>query len=226
MVGEPKLEITYSGIAAPAQTFVYAQIVDLQRNIVVNNQATPIPVTLDGQQHELTIPLERVASLSTPAGYELQIVPGTSVYDLQRSAGVVDISSAHVTLPVSEPVPVIGAGADCSSPQKGTSGADQIRGGPADDAIAGGPGRDRIKGLGGDDCLAGQGGGDRLGGGAGDDLLKAGRGADHVSGGSGRDVIRAVGGGADVVNCGAARDRARVDGRDRVRGCERVRRRR
>ena len=129
VVGEPKLEISYSGVAAPAQTFVYAQIVDLQRNIVVNNQATPVPVTLDGQQHELTIPLERVASLSTPAGYELQIVPGTSVYDLQRSAGVVDISSAHVTLPVSEPVPVIGAGADCSSPQKGTPGADHIRGG-------------------------------------------------------------------------------------------------
>ena len=224
VVGEPKLDLSYSGIASPAQTFVYAQIVDRSRNVVVNNLATPIPVMLDGQQHQLTIPLERTASLSTPAGYELQIAPGTSVYDVQRSTGYLDVSSAHVELPVSEPVGG-GGGPDCSNPQTGTKGPDHIRGGPGPDAIAGGSGRDRLKGRGGGDCLTGQGGGDRLGGGSGSDLLKAGRGADRASGGRGRDEVRAVGGGHDVVICGPGHDRATVDRHDRVRGCERVKRR-
>jgi ABC-2 type transport system ATP-binding protein len=121
VLGEPKLDLTYSGLASPAQTFVYAQIVDPSRNVVVNNLATPIPVTLDGEQHELTLPLERIASLSTTAGYELQIAPGTSVYDEQRSTGYLDVSQAHVELPVSEPVGG-GSGADCSNPQKGARG--------------------------------------------------------------------------------------------------------
>ena len=55
-VGEPKLESPTRASPRPAQTFVYAQIVDLQRNIVVNNQATPVPVTLDGQQHDADDP--------------------------------------------------------------------------------------------------------------------------------------------------------------------------
>jgi ABC-2 type transport system ATP-binding protein len=224
VVGEPQLELRYSGLAAPAETFVYAQIVDRSRDIVVNNLATPIPVALDGDEHQLSIPLERIASRSTPAGYELQIVAGTSVYDVQRSTGFIDVASAHVELPVSEPVSASG-GADCSSPQKGTKGPDEIKGTPGDDAIAGGSGRDRIKGRGGDDCLVGQGGGDRLAGGGGKDLLRAGRGRDRVRGGSGRDQLRAVGGGPDVVRCGPGRDKAKVGHRDRVRGCERVKRR-
>jgi len=224
VLGAPRLDLTYSGVAVPGQTFVYAQIVDSARNIVVNNQATPIPVTLDGQDHTLSLPLETIASRTTAAGYELQIIPGTSVYDIQRSNGFIDVSSAHVELPVSEPVG-LGAGPNCSDPQKGTPGADKIKGSDGPDAISGGSGRDRLKGRGGNDCLAGQSGGDGLGGGAGDDLMRAGRGADRVSGGAGRDDIRAAGGGNDVVRCGPGRDRAKVDRGDRVRGCERVKRR-
>jgi ABC-2 type transport system ATP-binding protein len=225
VLGEPKLSMTYSGTAAPAETFVYAQIVDSSRDIVVNNLATPIPVTLDGEVRSISLPLERIASLSTAAGYELQIIPSTNVYDVQRATGFIDVSSAHVELPVSEPVSTGGGGADCTSPQKGTKGPDEIKGTSADDAIAGGPGRDRIKGRGGDDCLAGQAGGDRLRGGWGRDLVRAGRGRDRLRGGLGRDELRAVGGGRDVVRCGPGRDRAKVGRGDRVRGCERVKRR-
>jgi ABC-2 type transport system ATP-binding protein len=220
VLGAPELTIAYSGLANPQRTFVYAQIVDLSRDVVVNNQATPIPVTLDGEQHELSLPLERIASRSTAAGYELQIVPGTSVYDIQRSAGFIDVSRAEVKLPVSEPVVAGGRGPDCSSPRNGTGGADRIKGTPGPDAIAGGGGRDRLKGKNGNDCLIGQGGGDRLGGGKGSDLLRAGKGADRVSGGKGGDHVRAIGGGHDVVRCGPGRDKVRVDRRDRTRGCE------
>jgi ABC-2 type transport system ATP-binding protein len=221
VLGAPQLSLTYSGVAAPQDTFVYAQIVDPSRDVVVNNQATPIPVTLDGEQHELSLPLERIASRSTAAGYELQIVGGTSVYDIQRSTGFIDVSRAEVTLPVSEPVVAGGGrGPDCSSPRKGTGGADRIKGTPGPDAIAGGGGRDRLKGKDGNDCLIGQGGGDRLGGGTGGDLLRGGKGVDRVSGGKGRDLVRTVGGGHDVVRCGPGRDKARVDRGDRTRGCE------
>jgi ABC-2 type transport system ATP-binding protein len=226
VLGAPRLRMTYSGTASPESTFVFAQIVDRSRNIVVNNLATPVPVTLDGEQHEVALPLERIASRSTPAGYELQIVAGTTVYDLQRSAGFIDVAEARVELPVSEPVGGRGDGPDCSSPQKGTNGKDKIRGTEGPDAIAGGRGRDRLKGRGGDDCLAGQTGGDRLGGGAGEDLLKGGKGSDRMSGGKSADELRARGGGRDRVRCGPGRDLAKVDRSDRVRGCERVRRKR
>jgi hypothetical protein len=44
-------------------------------------------------------------------------------------------------------------------------------------------------------------------------------------GGGGRDRVKARGGGRNVVRCGKGRDKAVVDRRDRVRGCEKVRRR-
>ncbi len=37
------------------------------------------------------------------------------------------------------------------------------------------------------------------------------------------DVLDVRGGGRDRVDCGDGRDRIKVDGRDRVRNCERVR---
>ena len=55
VIGEPTLKLSYSGTAVPAQTHVYAQIVDGSGR-VVGNQATPIPVTLDGALHTLAAP--------------------------------------------------------------------------------------------------------------------------------------------------------------------------
>ena len=71
-------------LAADGRTHLFAQLVDRQRNLVVNNQATPVPIELDGQAHEITIPLERIASLGTAAGYELELIPQTTMYDAQR----------------------------------------------------------------------------------------------------------------------------------------------
>lgn len=96
---------------------------------------------------------------------------------------------------------------------RGGRGSDRLRGGAADDRLNGGRGPDRLKGSGGADRLAGARGADRIRGDGGRDRIKAGK---------GRDRINARGGGRDVVRCGRGRDTARVDRRDRVRGCERV----
>ena len=70
ILGEPTLKLTYSGLAVPGATHVYAQIVDGSGH-VVGNQATPIPVTLDGLTHTIERPLEAIASEAV-AGSELQ----------------------------------------------------------------------------------------------------------------------------------------------------------
>ena len=75
-------------------------------------------------------------------------------------------------------------------------------------------GRDRLAGTPGADHIIGLGSADRLDGRAGKDRIVGGGGNDRIRSGPGRDVVR----------CGPGKDRAKVDRRDRVRGCERVRR--
>ena len=187
VVGAPQLSLTYSGTAVPAQTHVFAQIVDRQRNIVVGNQATPIPVTLDGAEHTLEIPLESIASLSTDAGYELEIVSATTLYDIQRSVGAIEIGKADVSLPVGTAYDTPAPG--CLSYPFGTKASDKLIGSEGRDCLRGRGGKDRVRSLG------------------------------------GADVIRVAGGGADRVDCGPGKDKVIASRRDRVRGCEKVRRR-
>src|SRR3954454_12890049 len=52
IVGEPQLRLTYSGTGVG--THVFAQLVDEARGVVAGNQATPIPVTLDGATHTIS----------------------------------------------------------------------------------------------------------------------------------------------------------------------------
>jgi hypothetical protein len=71
---------------------------------VLGNQVTPIPVTLDGQQHAITIPLEAVAAdASAGSTYTLQITDGTSVYFAARNAGLVNLSHISVSVPTVAP---------------------------------------------------------------------------------------------------------------------------
>jgi ABC-2 type transport system ATP-binding protein len=101
-VGAPKLTLTYSGTAEPGTrpTRVFAQLVDPATRIVVNNQITPIPVTLDGRSHTVTVPLETIA-YKAEAGHslELQLVATTVAYITPRLGGTVDFSRVTVTLP-------------------------------------------------------------------------------------------------------------------------------
>jgi hypothetical protein len=126
-----------------------------------------------------------------------------------------------------------GRGDACDPPQPGpcanvvaaTGGADTLVGSPFGDRIEGRRGDDRLFGLGGRDCVTGGAGDDTLAGDGGRDVLSGGAGRNSYSAGPGRDRVKAANGVREVVDCGAGRDRATVDRRDRVRRCESVKRR-
>jgi ABC-2 type transport system ATP-binding protein len=101
VLGEPRLRLTYSGQGTPQRGFVYAQLVDEQRGVVVGNQVRPVPIVLDGGQHTVKLPLEPIA-VRTPRGsrYRLQLVPSTTVYYPQRIAGTLEARRADITLPI------------------------------------------------------------------------------------------------------------------------------
>lgn len=101
IVGQPKLSITYSGTAEPGSTYAYAQLVDLTSGHVVGNQATPIPLTLDGASHTIVRPLNGIAYSATPTSQlQLQIVPATGLYREQTSTGLVTLQNVNLKLPV------------------------------------------------------------------------------------------------------------------------------
>ncbi len=90
--------------------------------------------------------------------------------------------------------------------------------------LLGGPGNDTLTGGKLFDFLAGHQGNDRVTGNSGRDEIDGGPGSDLLLGGPGRDVIGSRDGRRDRVRCGGGRDRVSADRRDRLRGCERVRR--
>jgi Ca2+-binding RTX toxin-like protein len=114
----------------------------------------------------------------------------------------------------------------------GGDGRDSLDGGTGNDRLAGAAGNDKLTGAAGNDRLTGGSGNDVLSGGTGKDSLDGGTGNDRLTGGSlvnrykggsGNDVLNARNGRRETVDCGSGRrDRAVVDRRDRVRGCERV----
>ena len=100
VVGEPKLELTYRGTGSAAGSHVFAQIVDEQRGVVLGNQVTPVPVTLDGRPHTVTRSLEGVAAaIAKGARYRLQVIGGSQVYGPVRAAAAIQLSSIRLTLP-------------------------------------------------------------------------------------------------------------------------------
>lgn len=101
VLGEPRVRIVYSGRALPARTFLYAQVLEARRRRVAGGQVTPIPVILDGRTRTVERSLETVALRATPASdLRLQIIPGSSVYGVQRSAGTVRLRSTRASLPL------------------------------------------------------------------------------------------------------------------------------
>lgn len=103
-LGAPRLSVTYAGQASRARTHLYAQLVDLSRGVVLGNQATPLRVVLDGRTRTLTRPLEEIAwSVSPGSQLALQIVGSTSTYTRQPAAGLVDVASAELTIPLHRP---------------------------------------------------------------------------------------------------------------------------
>jgi ABC-2 type transport system ATP-binding protein len=116
VVGEPKLELRYSGTSVQPGAYVFAQILDQTRGVVLGNQATPIPLALDGQPHKVSRALEGVAaSASSGSRYVLQITGGTTMYGPVRTAGTVDFSAITLSLPAAA------AGSSSAAPPPGTA---------------------------------------------------------------------------------------------------------
>ncbi|WP_460302141.1 alpha/beta hydrolase family protein [Actinocorallia aurea] len=102
-VGSPRLTLHYQGKAKKTETALFAQIVDRRTGKVVGNQATPLPVVLDGKRRSVTRDLEAIAHSLTPGSdLVLQIVPITGLFDWQRSAGTVELE-AKISVPLSVP---------------------------------------------------------------------------------------------------------------------------
>ena len=109
--GAPEVTLTYSGKTPDGvkPTRVFAQLVDDETGLVLGNVVTPIPVTLDGQSHTVTIPLEIVAFTTTPgSSITLQLVATTVAYGEPRLGGSVEVSTLDVRLPTADLEPQAG----------------------------------------------------------------------------------------------------------------------
>ena len=90
--------MTYSGVGTGRH--VYAQLVDDNTGLVVGNTVTPVPVTLDGQTHTVTVPLEDVAyTMSPDDSITLQVVGSATQYENLTSVGAIEVSSIDLALP-------------------------------------------------------------------------------------------------------------------------------
>lgn len=103
IIGGPKLEVTYAGTAGPGTrpTWAFAQLVDPKTGIVLGNQVTPVPLTLDGKAHTTSVPLEDVAFTAQAGGHlTLQLVATTVAYAQPRLGGSVHFATIKISLPV------------------------------------------------------------------------------------------------------------------------------
>ena len=107
LVGAPELTLTYAGLGTSRN--IYAQIVDLNTGRTLGNLVTPIPVTLDGGQHTVTVDMENIAYTMHPGTkpgdkLALQIVDSATAYENFSSFGVVHVSNINLTLPTAADV--------------------------------------------------------------------------------------------------------------------------
>ncbi len=103
LIGSPELRLSYRGSTPDGDrpTRLFAQLLDATTGLVLGNQITPVPVELDGETHEVTLPLE-VISHAAPAGstITLQLVATTVAYATPRLGGSIEVESIEVELPV------------------------------------------------------------------------------------------------------------------------------
>jgi ABC-2 type transport system ATP-binding protein len=113
LVGPPTLSMTYSGTVPPGTrpTRVFAQLVDPATQIVVNNQITPIPVTLDGKSHSVTIPLESIGyTAKAGTSLELQLVATTVAYITPRLGGTINVERVRLNVPTAKGLRIVQGG--------------------------------------------------------------------------------------------------------------------
>ena len=97
IVGTPELTLTYAGLGIAGA--VYAQVVDNETGRVLGNLVTPIPLTLDGQTHTVTVPLEAVAYTMDPGDALTVQLTGSALSYLNLDWGVLSVSGMQLSLP-------------------------------------------------------------------------------------------------------------------------------
>jgi ABC-2 type transport system ATP-binding protein len=106
VVGAPNLKFTYTG--SGTSTHLYAQLIDNRTGLVIGNQVTPVAVTLDGQQHEVDIPLEMIAhTMAAGDSVTVQIVASAVTYQPLWTSGVVNLSNIQLSLPTADASAVV-----------------------------------------------------------------------------------------------------------------------
>ncbi|MCI4674327.1 CocE/NonD family hydrolase [Candidatus Mycolicibacterium alkanivorans] len=104
IAGAPTVTFDYQGLGTGR--FVYAQVVDNNTGRVVGNIVTPIPVTLDGRSHQITVPvpLNDIAYTYAPTdSLTLQITSSATAFENFTAFGVVNISDVNVSIPTIDP---------------------------------------------------------------------------------------------------------------------------
>ena len=95
----PQLTLTYSGLATKSSTPIVAQLVASSTGVVLDNQATVIPLTLNGLSHTVTVPLNMVTWNLTPSSkVTLQLTDASDLFYPQQVTGLVSLQ-AKLTLP-------------------------------------------------------------------------------------------------------------------------------
>ncbi|MDF2823627.1 MAG: hypothetical protein K0R68_1035, partial [Mycobacterium sp.] len=98
VVGPPQLTFSYSGLGTSRH--IFAQLVDNETHRVLGNLVTPVPVTLDGRTHTVSINMENIAyTMGAGDSLTLQIVDSASAYEDFTSFGVINVSDVAVVLP-------------------------------------------------------------------------------------------------------------------------------
>ena len=106
VVGAPTVSFTYSGVGTARA--VFAQVIDKSTGRVLGNQVSPVPVTLDGQQHTVSVPTADIAytygGATSPGQLTVQIT-GSATAFWNSAWGAVNISNVSVALPNRTPNP-------------------------------------------------------------------------------------------------------------------------
>ncbi len=96
-VTDPELSLTYRGYASKSSTPIFAQLLDSATGTVLDNQATAVPLTLDGASHTVTLPLNMVTWNLTPASdIELQLTDSSDLFFAQKALGLVHLQARLV----------------------------------------------------------------------------------------------------------------------------------
>lgn len=98
IVGAPSLSFAYTGLGTGKA--VFAQLVDNATGRVVGNNSTPVPVTLDGREHIVKVPMQDIAyTVGAGDSLTLQIVAYSTLYS-NTSIGLINVSDIRLDLPV------------------------------------------------------------------------------------------------------------------------------